>query len=84
MISHYEVEMLFYPDGWENVWMLDDKPHTFNTLAEAIAELDCHLKDLEEAEKEGYLQDTDNAHDYRIVKVSREGVHQYSDASSAA
>ena len=85
MISHYEVEMLFYPDGWENCWKDDnDAPLEFNTFDEALAELNCHLTDLEEARLEGYLQDTDNAHDYRIVKVSREVVHQYSDASSAA
>ena len=83
MKTHYEVEMLFFNSGWENCWKVDDdEPQTFETFDDALAELNCHLAEMEEAEQEGFIEDYAPAHDYRIVKVTRETVHQYGAARS--
>lgn len=33
----------------ENVWTIDGEPHTFNSETEAIAELEEHFADMDEA-----------------------------------
>jgi hypothetical protein len=44
----YVVETAF-SYGWDAVWMEDDEPQTFDTLADAEAELREHLADLTDA-----------------------------------
>lgn len=58
----YIVEM-HIGNGWENVWQLDDQPHTFATREEAEAELSEHFEDMQEAGMEF------NPDEYRIEAV---------------
>ena len=82
MKTHYEVEMLFFGGGWENVWLDENGvPEKFDTYEDALAELNSHLQDLEEAVEEGFLIDGADAHDFRIIKVSSELVFQYGGAA---
>ena len=46
MKTHYEVEMLFFGGGWENVWLDENGvPEKFDTYEDALAELNSHLQD---------------------------------------
>ena len=42
----YEVRTYTICDGWVNCWLLNDKPHTFESEAAALAEIDDHIADL--------------------------------------
>jgi hypothetical protein len=68
----YEVQHNTLCDGWINCWTQDDKPMTFATEAEAQAEIDDFLSDIEAEIASG-----DRAHDegydpseFRIVNVA--------------
>ena len=39
----YEVRTHTICDGWVNCWLLDDKPQTFETQAEAYGEIDDYI-----------------------------------------
>ena len=82
MKTHYEVEMLFFNSGWENVWLDENGvPEKFDTYEDALAELRAHIQELDEAEEEDFLVDGGDAHDYRIIKVTSEQVFQYGGAA---
>lgn len=68
----YEVETSFFPDAWENCWLIDGEPHKFDTFQKAKKELEEHLKDLEDETENGNL--TDYADDFRIVRKTDEVV----------
>jgi hypothetical protein len=62
MNQKFKVEMLF-DYGWDAAgWMVDDKPMGFDSVEEAQAEIDEHIKDCHEAFGPG-----ESAEDYRIV-----------------
>ena len=67
----YEVQHNCGIGGWQNTWLLDEEPHIFATKAEAQAELDEFLADIEteiasgeRAPDEGYDRD-----EFCIVEV---------------
>jgi hypothetical protein len=66
----YEVQILNYPDIWENAWINDgdETPVQFDTYGAAAAELADHLRDLAYAVKNGFMDDFDNSA-YRIKKL---------------
>jgi len=66
----YEVQILTYPDTWENAWINDgdETPVQFDTYGAAAAELADHLRDLAYAVKNGFMDDFDNSA-YRIKKL---------------
>jgi hypothetical protein len=66
----YEVETLFFPNAWENCWLLDGEPQKFASFEDARKELEEHLKDLEESFEEGDI--SDYADDFRIVRKTEE------------
>jgi hypothetical protein len=68
----YEVETSFFPDAWENCWLIDDAPHKFASFEDARKEIEEHLKDLEESFEEGDI--SDYADDFRIVRKTEEVV----------
>ena len=66
----YEVQILTYPDTWENAWINDGEatPVQFDTYGAAAAELADHLRDLAYAVKNNFMDDF-NPSDYRIHKL---------------
>jgi hypothetical protein len=69
-MKRYEVQTFTLCDGFVNTWSdNDDTPVTFETKAEAEAELAAHLEDLEDAFKHGDLSDTPNPDDYQVARV---------------
>lgn len=73
---YYEVETLFFNDGWENVWKDEhDQPITFSTYEEAKKELDEFMEDINDDYECGYLSDNYSADDYRIVRKTDEVIH---------
>ena len=74
MNSWYEVESLFFGGDWENDFRIDDQPARFMTLEQARAFLEEHKRDELEAYNLGELEELTEAHDYRIVKITREAV----------
>ena len=55
-------------DG-ENVWKLNDEPHTFATEQDAWDEIDDYYRDCEEAVADGYMTDVDYDMNFRVVEV---------------
>jgi len=69
MTTKYEVQEWCLCGGWINHWAIDDNPHYFNTEAEAQAELDEYLQDMQDEVEAGYMQDAPDASEFRIVEV---------------
>jgi hypothetical protein len=64
----YAVETRF-AYGFENCWTCNDETLiTFDSMAEAQAELDCHLHNLKADYDDGLINDF-NPNDYRISEV---------------
>ena len=56
--SYWKVEMLNAFDQWVDAeWMDDDKPMTFQSQAEAEAEIDDHIKSAKEAGMKYFRED---------------------------
>jgi hypothetical protein len=66
----YEVETSFFPDAWENCWLLDGEPQKFASFEDARKEIEEHLKDLEDETENGNL--IDYSDDFRIVRKTEE------------
>jgi hypothetical protein len=57
-------------DGWINNWSDEDgQPTKFDTFAEAEAELNKFMYDMQNAVERGYLEDSPTIDEYRIVEV---------------
>lgn len=69
---HYEVQMNFLCGGWANCWTVDNKPSTFNSYQEALAEIKETIADCSEEGMEGYSID-----EFRIVKVTGDTYEVY-------
>jgi len=65
-LTHARWEVVL--DG-ENVWQLNDEPHTFATEEEAWAEIDEYFRDCEEAVRQGYMEDVDYDINLRVRQV---------------
>tara|TARA_R110000851_G_scaffold49835_4_gene119710 strand:- start:45 stop:272 length:228 start_codon:yes stop_codon:yes gene_type:complete len=68
----YVVETKFYGGSWENCWHTDGVPTTFSTEAEAEAEIEELIADLENAEDLGLMQGDDEGMTkefYRVMEV---------------
>ncbi len=52
MTTRYEVLTYTICDGWINCWSEDDKPQTFATRKEAMTELEEHIQDMLDMQKE--------------------------------
>jgi hypothetical protein len=64
----YAVETRF-AHGFENCWTHNDETLiTFDSMAEAQAELDCHLHNLKADYEDGLIEDF-NPEDYRITAL---------------
>lgn len=68
---HYEVQMNFLCGGWTNCWTVDNKPSTFSSYEEALAEIKETIKDCNEVGMELSVAD------YRIVKVTGDSYEAY-------
>ena len=59
--------------GFDDVWQLDDKPHRFNSIEEAEAEIEDHIKTYKEE-----MNETVERVDYKIVEAdTNENVYDY-------
>ena len=59
--------------GFDDVWQLDDKPHRFNSIKEAEAEIEDHIKTYKEE-----MNETVERVDYKIVEAdTNENVYDY-------
>jgi hypothetical protein len=68
--GRWEVQTLTLCDGWVNCWKDGDgDPMTFSTEAEARAELDRHLADMQDAAAVGDMDDDGDPDDYRVVPM---------------
>ena len=66
----YEILTRLENGNFENTWRYSEsRAVTYNTLADAKAALNYHLKDLRHAVKKGYLIDAPTRHDYKIAPV---------------
>jgi hypothetical protein len=73
-MAKFEVQEFCLMGGWTNTWSFEDEdgetvPSFFDTEAEAQAELDWFLKEMQEAVDEGNMQDVPDREDFRIVEV---------------
>ena len=68
----YEVKTYTICDGWVNCWLLNDKPHTFESEAAAWAEIDDHIADLAILAAEGGEEfDADaEGEEFRVEEVA--------------
>jgi len=55
--------------GNENVWTVDGKPQTFDTMVEAMAAIDAFIAEEEEEVRLGNLESACDPEDYRIELV---------------
>lgn len=65
-MKKWQIEALFYPDGWKVP--NDQDFELFDTREEAVKELKAHIASMEKAVEMGYLTDC-NAHDWRVAEV---------------
>ncbi len=66
----YEVQALFYGGHWQNCWTdSNELPRTFESVEDAQQEIDEHIRDCGEAAKRGYMMDTPEQSDFRIVEL---------------
>jgi hypothetical protein len=56
--------------GNENVWSVDGKPETFDTMQDAVKAFNEFMADEEEAVRDGYLESACDPDDYRIEEVA--------------
>lgn len=73
-MSKYEVQEYTICDGWVNTWHEwddDDEeiPMTFDSVKEAIEELDNHLYDMQKAYNMGDISSPDDRANFRIVEI---------------
>jgi hypothetical protein len=58
--------------GNENVWTVDGKPETFDTMEDAIDAFNAFMADMEEAVRDGFLESACDPDDYRIEQLQGE------------
>lgn len=69
MTNRYEVQEWCLCGGWTNHWTTNDEPTYFNSEAEAQAELDEYLQDMQYEVEAGNMEDAPDASEFRIVEV---------------
>ena len=68
-MKKWQIETLFYPDGWEVP--NDSDNELYDSKEEAELALQDHLDDMAYAVEMGYMEDS-NAHDWRVAEVEVE------------
>ena len=64
----YHVLTYTFCEGWINCWTVNDQPQTFDTLAEAQAELDEFFADIE-AEITAGERNVDEGYDHEDYRI---------------
>ena len=73
-MSKFEVQEYTLCDGWVNTWSDDEGATTFNSEAEAQAELDWFLHDILQEVEAGNMADVPDKNTFRIVEVSDDNI----------
>lgn len=69
-MKKWQIQTLFFPDGWETP--NDEDLELFDTKEEAEAELKDLIAGMAYAVKKGYMEDY-NAHDWRVAEIEVKG-----------
>jgi len=73
-MQKFEVQEYTICDGWVNTWHEwdDDNeeiPMTFDSIKEAIEQIDAHLYDMQKAYNMGDISSPDDRANFRVVEV---------------